>query len=61
MKTETATFAAGCFWGVQAAFDGVKGVVKSSVGYMGGTVDNPTYEMVCTDRTLACGSCARCV
>ncbi|RJQ19784.1 peptide-methionine (S)-S-oxide reductase [Candidatus Woesearchaeota archaeon] len=51
MKTETATFAAGCFWGVQAAFDGVKGVVKSSVGYMGGTVDNPTYEMVCTDRT----------
>ena len=51
MKQEIATFAAGCFWGVQAAFDQVKGVVKSEVGYMGGNVQKPTYELVCTDKT----------
>lgn len=46
-----ATFGAGCFWGVQAAFDRIKGVVCTQVGYMGGWTEDPTYEDVCTDRT----------
>jgi len=48
---EKATFGAGCFWGVEAAFRHVEGVLSTSVGYMGGTLKNPTYQDVCTDRT----------
>ncbi|UCF09192.1 MAG: peptide-methionine (S)-S-oxide reductase MsrA [Thermoplasmata archaeon] len=48
---EKATFGAGCFWGVEHAFRQVEGVTDAAVGYMGGTLDNPTYKDVCTDRT----------
>ena len=48
---QQATFAAGCFWGVEEAFRRTKGVTGTAVGYMGGKTDNPTYKDVCTDTT----------
>ncbi|MBW3610461.1 MAG: peptide-methionine (S)-S-oxide reductase MsrA [Actinobacteria bacterium] len=51
MAQEVATFGAGCFWGIEAAYRQVPGVVATAVGYMGGTKDEPTYRRVCTGRT----------
>ena len=49
--TEVATFAAGCFWGVEDAFQSVPGVVATRVGYCGGHTENPTYRDVCSHDT----------
>jgi len=51
MGTELATFGAGCFWGIEALFRQVEGVTDAAVGYTGGTLENPTYKDVCSDRT----------
>src|SRR3954451_12137513 len=51
MRKEKATFGAGCFWGVEETFRNLKGVLSTSVGYAGGTQENPTYSDVCTDKT----------
>ena len=48
---EIATFGAGCFWGVEATFQRVPGVIDTAVGYSGGDMPNPTYKDVCTDET----------
>jgi peptide-methionine (S)-S-oxide reductase len=51
IKMETAIFAAGCFWGVEADFQKLKGVVSTEVGYTGGHTQDPGYKQVCTDTT----------
>lgn len=50
-QTETATFGAGCFWGVEETFRRLPGVTETAVGYMGGVTENPSYQDVCTDTT----------
>ena len=50
-KTETAIFAGGCFWGMQEILRQIPGVIKTTVGYTGGSVPNPTYELVCSHTT----------
>lgn len=49
--SKKATFGAGCFWGSEVTFRKVPGVINATSGYMGGTLENPTYEDVCTDKT----------
>lgn len=51
MSEKTATFAAGCFWGPEARFRALEGVLDAQVGYTGGTVDNPDYRSVCAGNT----------
>ncbi|HER00247.1 MAG TPA: peptide-methionine (S)-S-oxide reductase [candidate division Zixibacteria bacterium] len=48
---EKATFAAGCFWGIEAAFRRINGVIKTQVGYTGGDYENPSYQDVCSGKT----------
>ena len=51
MSQEKATFGAGCFWGVEAAFAAIPGVTATAVGYEGGLLERPSYKDVCTDQT----------
>ena len=51
MNEKTASFAAGCFWGVEARFRNITGVIDAAVGYMGGDTDNPGYQQVCSGNT----------
>jgi len=51
MSIEKATFGAGCFWGVEAAFAAISGVTATAVGYEGGELERPSYKDVCTDQT----------
>lgn len=51
MNRQKATFAAGCFWGVEAKLRMIDGVLDAEVGYTGGNVENPTYRMVCSKKT----------
>jgi peptide-methionine (S)-S-oxide reductase len=51
MRIEKATFGAGCFWGVEAAFAVIPGVTATAVGYEGGELERPSYKDVCTDQT----------
>ncbi len=51
MSEKTASFAAGCFWGVEARFRQLNGVIDAAVGYMGGDTDNPGYQQVCSGNT----------
>ena len=51
MSIEKATFGAGCFWGVEAAFAAIPGVTATAVGYEGGSLERPSYKDVCTDST----------
>jgi len=51
MSQEKATFAAGCFWGVEAAFAAIPGVTSTAVGYEGGSLERPSYQDVCGERT----------
>jgi len=51
LEKEKATFAGGCFWGVEYLFSNIKGVVKTAVGYTGGTTMGPTYQQVCAGNT----------
>ena len=51
MAMEKATFGAGCFWGIEARFAEMPGVLDTAVGYEGGGLEHPTYKEVCTDRT----------
>ncbi|HVJ09597.1 MAG TPA: peptide-methionine (S)-S-oxide reductase MsrA [Acidisarcina sp.] len=48
---EKATFGAGCFWGVEASFASIPGVIETAVGYEGGQLENPSYKDVCTNQT----------
>jgi peptide-methionine (S)-S-oxide reductase len=51
MGTQKVSFGMGCFWGAEETFSKVNGVVSTAVGYMGGNLENPTYEQVCTGKT----------